>query len=148
MIPTDIDRNAPAVVSLERIIAAPLERLWQLHIDVAQWPSWQKDVRTATLEGPFEAGNSFIWTVVGLDEPIASRIYSFDPKHAILWGGPTAGIVGIHRWTFEALGIDTLVMTEESWSGASVMANPAEAKKTLKASLVRWLDFLAAAAKA
>jgi uncharacterized protein YndB with AHSA1/START domain len=41
VIPTDIDRGAPAVVRIERIIAAPPERLWQLQIGVADWPSWQ-----------------------------------------------------------------------------------------------------------
>jgi uncharacterized protein YndB with AHSA1/START domain len=143
--PTDIDRIAPAVVRIERTIAAPPERLWQLQTDVAAWPSWQKDIATATLAGPFAAGNSFTWTSAGLDTPIVSTIYAVEAEHAILWGGPSAGIDGIHRWTFDAAGVGTRVTTEESWAGAAVEANPTEARKMLAASLDRWLDFLTAA---
>jgi hypothetical protein len=146
VIPTDIDRGAPAVVRIERIIAAASERLWQLQIGVADWPSWQKDIEAATLEGPFATGNSFTWTTAGLAQPIVSTIYSVQAKRSMLWGGPSAGIAGIHRWTFEAVDPGTRVTTEESWAGAPVKANPTDARKMLETSLDRWLDFLAAAA--
>jgi biotin/lipoate A/B protein ligase family protein len=48
-------RDAPAVVRIERMIAAAPERPWQLLTGVADWPSWQKDIEAATLEGPFAA---------------------------------------------------------------------------------------------
>jgi len=144
--PTDIDRAAPAVVRLERVIAAAPERLWQLQVDVARWPNWQKDIAASTIEAPFAMGNSFTWTTAGMAEPIVSTIYSVDAKRSILWGGPSAGIMGIHRWVFDAVDAGTRVTTEESWAGAPIDANPAEARKTLKVSLERWLDFLASAA--
>ena len=146
MSPSDIDRGAPAVARIERIVAAAPERLWQLQTGVADWPTWQKDIESATLDGPFAAGSSFTWTTAGLAQPIVSTIYSVEPERSILWGGPSAGIVGIHRWTFAALDSGTRVITEESWAGGPVEANPAEAQKMLEASLDRWLDFLVAAA--
>jgi hypothetical protein len=39
------------------------------------------------------------------------------------------------------------VTTEESWAGAPVEANLTKARKMLEASLDRWLDILAAAAR-
>ena len=146
MTPTDINRAAPAVVLVERVIAATSERLWQLQTDIAAWSNWQRDISTSTIEGPFAIGNSFTWTTAGLSEPIVSTIYSVDKNRSILWGGPSAGIVGIHRWMFDAVDAGTRVTTEESWAGASIEANPAEAKKMLEVSLERWLDFLASAA--
>ena len=65
----------------------------------------------------------------------------------MLWGGPSAGIAGIHRWTFDAVDTGTRVTTEESWAGAPVETNPTEARKMLEVSLDRWSDFLAAAAR-
>jgi hypothetical protein len=146
VIPTDIDRGAPAVVRIERMMVAAPECLWQLQIGVADWPSWQRDIETATIEGPFAVGNPFTWTTAGLAQPIVSTIYSVEAKRSILWGGPSAGIAGIHRWSFEAVDAGTQVTTEESWAGAPVEANPTEARKMLEASLDRWLDFLASAA--
>ena len=145
VIPTDIDRRAPAVVRIERTIAASPERLWQLQIDVADWPRWQKDIATAALTGSFAAGSSFTWRTAGLDTPIVSTIYAVDAEHTMLWGGPSAGIDGIHRWTFDAAAGGTHVTTEESWAGAAVDANPTEAQRTLTVSLNRWLDFLTTA---
>ena len=146
MNPTDIDRAAPAVVRLDRVISAAPTRLWELQVDVAGWTSWQKDVSASTIEGPFAMGNSFTWMTAGMSEPIVSTIYSINAKRSILWGGPAAGIMGIHRWTFDAVDADTHVTTEESWAGVPIEANPAEAKKMLQVSLERWLDFLASAA--
>jgi hypothetical protein len=70
VIPTDIDRGAPAVVRIERMMVAAPEGLRQLQIGVADWPSWQRDIETATIEGPFAVGNIFTWATAGLAQPI------------------------------------------------------------------------------
>jgi hypothetical protein len=36
--------------------------MWQLHIDVDNWPSWQEAITEAQIDGPFEPGNSFDWS--------------------------------------------------------------------------------------
>ena len=43
-IPTDVDRSAPVLAHHEVEIQAPLDTVWQLHIDVNDWPSWQRAV--------------------------------------------------------------------------------------------------------
>jgi uncharacterized protein YndB with AHSA1/START domain len=144
--PTDLDRSAPAVVRIERVIAVAPERLWQLQTGVSAWPSWQKDIESATLEGAFAPGNTFTWRTAGLAQSIVSTIYSVEAKRLILWGGPSGEITGVHRWTFNPVDTGTWVTTEESWAGAAVAADPTEARKTLEASLNHWLDYLADAA--
>lgn len=147
MIPTDIDRAAPVVVRLERTISVPLDRVWRFHLGVADWPSWQSDIKSASLDGDVAPGGSFTWTTAGLDEPIVSTIYAVVPHDTTLWGGPSAGIVGIHRWSFTEETGATHVVTEESWAGPPVASNPESAKQMLEASLDRWLSYLANAAE-
>ena len=91
MIPSDIDRDAPVIVKRDRVIEAPIEPLRALHLDIAQWPAWQKNIVTASLDGPLVVGKSFTWSTAGLDTPIVSTIYAIEPQRATLWGGPSAG---------------------------------------------------------
>ena len=46
-------------------------------------------------------------------QPIVSTIYLVEAKRSILCGGPSAGIAGIHRWTFDAVSAGPRVTTEE-----------------------------------
>lgn len=41
------------------------EQIWKLFADVNQWPSWDKGVEWAQLEGKFEAGNHFMFQPKG-----------------------------------------------------------------------------------
>ncbi len=148
MTPGEIDRNAPVVVKLERTIAAPPERLWALHTDVPRWTEWQRDITSAGLDGEFAVGTSFTWMTNGLDQPVTSTLYAVQPGCSTLWGGPAAGIIGIHHWMFTPVDGGTTVMTEESWSGDPVAADPHRSRDLLEASLRRWLDFLEGAATA
>ena len=42
--PTDVDRSAPVLANHEVEIRAPLDTVWQLHIDVNDWPRWQEAI--------------------------------------------------------------------------------------------------------
>lgn len=64
-----------------------------------------------------------------MSEPIVSTIYSINAKRSILWGGPAAGIMGIHRWTFDAVDAGTHVTTEESWAGVPIEAEPSRSEE-------------------
>ena len=72
--PTTIDRDAPVVAHHETEIAAPLDAVWQLHVEVNAWPSWQTDITDAHLAGAFEEGASFDWASYGF--PVTSTIYN------------------------------------------------------------------------
>jgi len=147
--PTGIDLRAPVVARHHTDIAAPLDVVWQLHMDINAWPTWQRDITVARADGPFAPGASFAWETSGLQ--IASRIYRVDDagddERRTLWGGPAHGIVGLHAWTFIAVPGGVRVFTEESWSGAPVEADAATLQTALDASLVAWLRHLKAAAE-
>ncbi|MFJ3880099.1 SRPBCC family protein [Streptomyces sp. NPDC090077] len=140
-----IDETAPAVVRLSIVIDAPLATVWDVHTDIAAWPSWNADIDAARPDGPPAVGSSFRWETHGMD--ITSTVYELVPGERIVWGGPSAGITGIHVWTFEQTGGQVTVRTEESWSGAPVEAAADELRTALHQSLVSWLAHLKARAE-
>ncbi|MGK5683701.1 SRPBCC family protein [Actinoplanes sp. URMC 104] len=143
--PPDIDRDAPVIVRDEIRVDAPVDVVWRLHTDVGGWTRWRDDVPVARLDGPFTTGAVFHWETGGLS--IDSTVLAVEPERRTVWGGPAAGIEGRHVWTFEPDGDGTRVVTEESWAGPPVEADPAAARAMLSASIRTWLEQLAAAVR-
>jgi len=143
--PTDIDRNAPIVARHEIDIAAPLERVWDLHINVDDWPTWNLEVSAAKLDGAFVPGNSFTWT--SYDFTVTSTIYVVEDRARTLWGGAAQGIMGTHEWLFERTPEGVHVMTNESFAGDPVEADTAGMQAILDNSLTTWLARMKARAE-
>ncbi|MFF9641677.1 SRPBCC family protein [Kitasatospora aureofaciens] len=137
-----IDETAPVIARLSTVIDAPLATVWELHTDIAAWPTWNTDIDQAEPNGPLAPGNSFSWRTHGLD--ITSTVRELVPGERIVWGGPANGIEGIHVWTFEQNGDQVTVRTEESWSGAPVEAAADHLGRALHDSLETWLTRLKA----
>jgi hypothetical protein len=151
--PTGIDGDAPVLARHEILVQAPIDAIWELHVDVNDWPAWQKDITAANLAGPFEPGASFEWTSSGFT--VNSTIYDVSPptgdvspRARTLWGGTAQGITGIHEWTFRDMTQGVLVATNESFAGAPVDDDPSTMQDILDTSLVSWLLHLKAAAEA
>jgi hypothetical protein len=136
----DINHQAPVVSRHEVVIHAPVNAIWRIQTDVSRWPEWLEDVSRAELNGPFAEGATFRWETAGLS--IVSTIAEVVPFRRLAWSGPSAGITGIHVWTFTELENGVLVRTEESWDGPSAQAHPETLQRALDASLARWLDYL------
>ena len=143
--PTDIDRNAPIVARHEIYIAAPLEKVWDLHINVDDWPTWNLEVSAAKLDGAFAPGNSFTWT--SYDFTVTSTIYVVEDRARTLWGGAAQGIMGTHEWLFERTPEGVHVMTNESFAGDPVEADTAGMQAILDNSLTTWLARMKARAE-
>ena len=135
-----IDETAPVRVRLSIEINAPLATVWDLHTDIAAWPTWNTDIDQAELNGLLVPGDSFRWRTHGLE--IISTVHELVPGERIVWGGPANGITGIHVWTFEQVGDHVIVRTEESWSGAPVDAATDHLGRALHDSLENWLTHL------
>jgi uncharacterized membrane protein len=143
--PTTIDTNAPVVVRHEIVIDAPVDVVWDLHLDVAGWPNWQHDITDVIATGSLTMGASFTWT--SFDFPVTSTVYALEPGRRILWGGTSGGITAIHDWTFEQTPQGATVTTEESLAGPPVDAAADGLRGTLDYSRTSWLRQLAAAAE-
>jgi uncharacterized membrane protein len=143
--PTSIDHAAPVISHHEIDIAAPLDTVWRLHVDVDAWPTWQTDITAAHLNGSFEPGASFDWTSYGFS--VTSTIYDVAHRSRVLWGGTAGGITGVHEWLFNETPTGAHVTTNESFSGDPVSADTANMQALLDASLAAWLDHLRVAAE-
>lgn len=111
----DLDRNAPLIARKEIIINASIAHVWRLQADIEAWPTWQKDISSAVLEGPLQQGAVFKWKAMGMK--IVSTLEEVVPEKVICWSGVSFGMSAVHRWVFEDRGEKTLVITEESLSG-------------------------------
>lgn len=143
--PTAIDSSAPVLGQHEIGIEAPLNTVWQLHVDVNSWPRWQQAVTEAHIDGGFEPGNSFDWSSSGF--PVTSHIYEVSDRARTLWGGTAGGITGVHEWPFEETAEGVRVTTKESFAGDQVDADVGGMQAQLDASLVAWLEHLKSAAE-
>jgi uncharacterized protein YndB with AHSA1/START domain len=138
--PMDINRAAPVITRDEILIEAPMETIWDIHTDVAAWPSWQPEVNGAQAEGPLAVGSVFRWQTAGLE--ITSTVEEVDAPYRIVWAGPAQGIVAVHVWTLDPQADGVLVRTEESWEGEPIHAQVEAMQGLLDGSLRNWLESL------
>ena len=144
-VPTDIDRAAPVIALHEIDIEAPLDTVWNLHVDVNAWPTWQTDITAAHIDGALEPGVSFDWTSYGFS--VTSTVYDVTKPTRVLWGGTSGGITGVHEWLFGETPGGVHVTTTESFAGEPVEADAPGMQTLLDASLVAWLGHLKTAAE-
>jgi uncharacterized membrane protein len=144
-VPTDVDRAAPVIARHEIEIEAPLDTVWQLHVDVNAWPTWQTDITAAHIDGALEPGVSFDWTSYGFS--VTSTVYDVTERTRVLWGGTSGGITGVHEWLFSETPGGVHVTTTESFAGEPVEADAPGMQALLDASLVAWLGHLKTAAE-
>jgi uncharacterized protein YndB with AHSA1/START domain len=111
----EIDRNAPAWAEASTRIAASPETVWTVISDIAGWPTWNPEIRSATFDGPLEPGSEFRWKAG--PSSLVSRLEVVDPPREIAWTGSTMGIRAIHVFRFEPADGGTLAHSAESWTG-------------------------------
>lgn len=110
-----IDRTAPVIAAEEMLIQAPVELVWEIQSDIANWPRWNPEVHRVVLHGPIRPGTEFQWEAGGLK--IRSRLQVLSRSECIVWTGRTRGIHAVHVWSFEQRADGTHVRTEESFTG-------------------------------
>ena len=86
----------PPIASVDRFIAAPVERVWEVLTDLEAWQHWGPSVRRAALSdggGELRLGaRGTVWTAVGV--PLPFTITEFEPRSRWSWvvaGLPATG---------------------------------------------------------
>jgi uncharacterized protein YndB with AHSA1/START domain len=128
--PAGINESAPVVGRSEIEISAPPDAVWDVLTDFGRWPSWLRDVKSMSIEGPVAAETVFRWKAG--PGTITSTIQRVERPRLIAWTGRTLGIDAIHFWHFEERDGGTFVRTEESYEGLTA--------RLLRRSLQRTLD--------
>ena len=57
----EINLHAPAVADGETQITADLETVWEVIAAIEEWPTWNPDIKSASLEGQLGPGSVFRW---------------------------------------------------------------------------------------
>jgi uncharacterized protein YndB with AHSA1/START domain len=128
-----INERAPVVGRSEIEVAAAPEAVWEVLTSFEHWPSWLRDVKSMSVEGPVAAGTVFRWKAG--PGTITSTIQRVERPRLIAWTGRTLGIKAIHFWHFEARDGSTFVRTEESYEGLTARLLRGSLQKTLDRAL-------------
>ena len=111
-----IQENAPVKASAQVVINAPVGRVWEILTAIPNWPHWQHDVSSATLDGSFKEGVAFTWTTGG--SRIQSRLVLVKPERAVVWTGRASIAKAVHVLTLTAVAPgETIVRSNESMDG-------------------------------
>jgi uncharacterized protein YndB with AHSA1/START domain len=113
--PMEINQNAPATADGELAIDADPQAVFAVIAAIDQWPSWNPDVKSVSVEGPVQPGTVFRWKAG--PSSLTSVLQVVDPPREIAWTGTTMGIKAVHVFRFQPSGGGTLARSEESWEG-------------------------------
>ena len=136
----EINATAPAIARSEVEVAATVETVWRVLTEVANWPTWNPDVESATVQGPLSPGTKFRWKAG--PGTIASTVGSVDPPNRIDWTGTTFGVKAIHVHELEQREDKTVVKSAESWDGVLVRMLRRSMTKALQKALDSGLQHL------
>jgi hypothetical protein len=137
---TEINEQAPVVGRSEIEIAAAPEVAWDVLTTIERWPSWNPEVKAASIDGGVDEGTEFRWKAG--PGTITSTIQEVEPPRRIAWTGKTFGIKAIHVHTLEARNGSTLVRSEESYDGLVARLFRGRLQKTLSGALENGLERL------
>jgi hypothetical protein len=113
---------------------------------IEEWPSWNPEVKSASLEGELTPGSRFDWKAG--PGTITSTLQEVERLRRIAWTGKTLGIRAIHVYRLEPRDGRTLVRSEESWEGLLARFLRRRIQRTLDQATDSGLARLKAAAEA
>lgn len=84
-----IDRDAPVTGQADVEIRAPAEKVWELLVEIAAWPSWHPEIVGVRYPEHLEPGASFGWQVGRRN--LTSTITVIASPHHLAWETPVRG---------------------------------------------------------
>jgi hypothetical protein len=141
----EINQAAPVVATGETEVAASREVVWDVLADIEQWPSWNADVNSVSMDGGLSEGAQFRWNAG--PGTITSTLRRVEARRRLAWTGTTFGIEAMRVYALEARDGVTLVRTEESYDGLVPRLFRGRLQRALEDSLERGLRQLKAEAE-
>ena len=114
-------------------VAANPDLVWNVLTAIDRWPTWNPDVKAASLNGPLTEGTVFHWKAG--PGTITSTLLRVEPSRLIAWRGKTFGISDVHVYQLQPRDGKTLVRSEESWEGLLVRVFRGRMRRSLQHSL-------------
>jgi uncharacterized protein YndB with AHSA1/START domain len=138
----NINENAAVVARAEIEIKSDPKKVWEVLVDIENWPLWNPDVKNASLEGEVAVGSKFRWKARSIS--INSVFKEVDPPNELSWTGKTMGIKAVHIWKLEVKDDHTIIKTAESWEGPLTHIMKGKTQKMLQESIDSGLKYLKA----
>jgi uncharacterized protein YndB with AHSA1/START domain len=135
-----INRAAPIVAARETEIAAVRELVWEVLTGIGEWPSWNPDVKSVSMQDSVSQGSQFRWQAG--PGRITSTLEHVEPPRRVAWSGKAFGLKAMHLYVLESRNGTTLVRTEESYDGLVAHVFRARLQKTLEGALESGLRHL------
>ena len=135
-----INRAAPVVGASETEVTAVREVVWDVLTGIEHWPSWNPDVKSASIHGALSEGSEFRWKAG--PGTITSTLEHVEAPRRVAWSGKTLGLKAMHVYALEARKDTTVVRTEKSYDGLVARLFRARLQKTLDGALERGLRHL------
>ncbi len=119
-------------------IRAPKKDVWTALIQAKEWPEWNREIKSVSVDETLGLGKKFVW---GPAFPkIKSEVVLCLPESRLVWVGTMLHFKAIHSWKLIEKEGQTLVLTEESLNGA--MVTWIFGQRKLNDNLKNWLAFL------
>ncbi|MCA9347685.1 SRPBCC family protein [Candidatus Saccharibacteria bacterium] len=141
----EIEQGAPVSYSQSIEINASIQTIWKIMTDIENWPSWNEDIKSATLNGKLTIGTTFTWK--SGPGTITSTLEAVNKPNLLGWSGKLFGIKAVHIWKIKSVKGKSIVTTEESWSGLYASLFKRRSKKTLIKAIDTGLNRLKSAAE-
>jgi len=136
----EIDRAAPVVGKSQTEVAAAREVVWDVLTGIERWPSWNPEVKSASMRGALAEGAQFRWKAG--PGTITSTLVHVEAPRRVAWSGKTLGLRARHVYALEDRDGMTLVRTEESYDGLVARLFRTRLQKTLDRALESGLGHL------
>lgn len=131
-----INKDAHITDRQSIIINCPIERVWELMVNVQQWPEWNHDIKVDKFTTT-ESEEPFKWQIKG--QSIRSTFQKVDPPYTLSWTSKSQLFKAVNVWKLERAGDQTIVSAEESIQGLSAFFF---GHQKLHNTLLTWLSRL------
>ncbi len=134
-----INQKASTRDSQSTIVNAPIEKVWETLIDIAEWPNWNKDIKKVKFD-KVEEGATFKLHLAN-SRVFTSKFERIDKENILSWTSKTLWIKAIQVWSLEKTEeYQTIVTVEESMQGFLIPFIISHYR--LHFSLINWLSYL------
>lgn len=133
-----INENAGIRDSHATIINADIDKVWNILVDMENWPTWNPEVKKVTMDGEVEVGTNFKW-IQGRTHG-NSQIQKVDKPHTLSWTSKAKLVKRIYVWSLESDEGQTIATVSASFQGTFVVL--AENHQKVYNELLNWLELL------
>ena len=130
--------NAPVQAAQTITIDAPLEKVWRIQTNVADWANWYAYLRNAKLHGPFVPGTALTYGGFPKHDLMIAKV---EHQSLVTVYGKYMGFSGITRWEFKRLA-ETQTQVTFTESSAGFLLSVLYSNEKLADHLRQWLDKL------